>query len=1131
MQVSGEFELNASDKRKRARADLRIALAMRGGVSLAVWIGGAVCEVEALRSATSDSIYGRLRALSNYKSVEVDIMSGASAGGLNGAIYSASLMYGFDFGTMLEVWLELADVESLARSTKAHPGERARPSLFEGENYFRAKFVEKLTTLVESGPPDHLAPPRLDLFLTATRLQPITRTFRDTADNKLVESRSAACFHFHHMGDRGGPLSDFADKPDALISTVPELALAGRSTSSFPVAFEPADVYSAGPQACVPAPPRQPNMFGKFSEHGTTPVIDGGVLDNIPVARAIQAIAGAPASGPAERWLLYLNPSPAEDGTRADTEGLNAILQSLKRAATLKFNTESLSDDLAALSTHNASMAERRTSRATLLAAAAPDLTTDLSMARAAWAGTDARRIVEVLADPDLAFAAHPFVRFAAAPPLESGFEAKRGDRQRFYSCIESATLGTYATATLDAPPLLALGDIVDTLLTIAQQVDPSSASGPEAALYRVRLVVEVLTSVWEQRWVRAATDRTAGPVEPWTGATARALRTASERLTPNIEEAITEDDEAAFHAAVAGIYRATMDEDGSATVDLDELWSFVAAQASELLAGTLPDDPIVRRLAELIVDDAAGPVVGVKRAAVMTAALHRRQLAGESPIRLMRIAGDAPSPLSEWFGLPANPSAKDKLAGAQLANFGAFFSAKWRGNDWMWGRLDAAQGLVDLLADSSRWFAESVSWESVLEELHGIVTSETGDSGWNAHFAAEWEAALDAVTTELIDAAAEPAVAHPLKATRRILLLRIQADLVRCTLPAVSGLDERPTPPLTAPMNPLSVDQTIEQANALGRLGKKIPRDVERWPTIGMRTGLNAWLALRPEGRFLRSILTLVKPLCVFVLGCVIFPRRALVGRSRRFRPADVGAVGHRQREAGLGTARPPLVREVVGSGRRTAVLERAANSRRTRARRIDHDLRLRRLPQVGEVRLEDVVAALRRVGLHCGRTRGRSSLSTRGPPAEHPARGGARGLARRPAMGPPDRGNDHHPHLARVLPALDGGLRVRRQDDRRLVGRGRLPHRPAGLHHLHHLHRSAAQTPRSSLTPALPFRRAIATRHRECLKAENGTRTLPIRDSTEAAPQPQAKTSFWWAAQLIMSASLVTSAVASKT
>ena len=101
---------------------------------------------------------------------------------------------------------------------------------------------------------------------------------------------------------------------------------------------------------------------------------------------------------------------------------------------------------------------------------------------------------------------------------------------------------------------------------------------------------------------------------------------------------------------------------------------------------------------------------------------------------------GDAIA-VDEWFGLPADPSAKDKLAGAQLANFGAFFSAKWRGNDWMWGRLDAAQGLVDLLTDSSRWFAESVSWDRC---LRSCPESSPGDRRLrlDAHFAAEWEAA-----------------------------------------------------------------------------------------------------------------------------------------------------------------------------------------------------------------------------------------------------------------------------------------------------------------------------------------------------------------------------------------------------
>ena len=39
-----------------------------------------------------------------------------------------------------------------------------------------------------------------------------------------------------------------------------------------------------------------------------------------------------------------------------------------------------------------------------------------------------------------------------------------------------------------------------------------------------------------------------------------------------------------------------------------------------------------------------------------------------------------------------------DKLAGVELAHFGAFLKRSWRANDWMWGRLDAAERLVTLL-------------------------------------------------------------------------------------------------------------------------------------------------------------------------------------------------------------------------------------------------------------------------------------------------------------------------------------------------------------------------------------------------------------------------------------------------
>ena len=138
-------------ERQQTQESLRFALSMRGGVSLAVWIGGAVAEIETLRKAsqasdqdaTTASVYQRLLKLANYGEVEVDILTGASAGGLNGAIYAASLVYGFDFAAMADVWLQLADVEALSRPATATTGGKAL-SLFDGDGYFLKKCEQEL---------------------------------------------------------------------------------------------------------------------------------------------------------------------------------------------------------------------------------------------------------------------------------------------------------------------------------------------------------------------------------------------------------------------------------------------------------------------------------------------------------------------------------------------------------------------------------------------------------------------------------------------------------------------------------------------------------------------------------------------------------------------------------------------------------------------------------------------------------------------------------------------------------------------------------------------------------------------------------------------------------------------------
>jgi hypothetical protein len=130
---------------------------MRGGVSLAVWIGGAVSEIECLRRAggppdgerrapgspgnqptgldgsapapvsARSTIYRALLDLAGYGNVLVDVLSGASAGGLNGAVYTAAQVHRFDMAALRDLWIRLGDIEALSRATTS--AGRAKESL------------------------------------------------------------------------------------------------------------------------------------------------------------------------------------------------------------------------------------------------------------------------------------------------------------------------------------------------------------------------------------------------------------------------------------------------------------------------------------------------------------------------------------------------------------------------------------------------------------------------------------------------------------------------------------------------------------------------------------------------------------------------------------------------------------------------------------------------------------------------------------------------------------------------------------------------------------------------------------------------------------------------------------------
>ncbi|HEX4638316.1 MAG TPA: DUF3376 domain-containing protein [Chthoniobacterales bacterium] len=56
----------------------------------------------------------------------------------------------------------------------------------------------------------------------------------------------------------------------------------------------------------------------------------------------------------------------------------------------------------------------------------------------------------------------------------------------------------------------------------------------------------------------------------------------------------------------------------------------------------------------------------------------------------------DSPSLMQETAGQP-----RDKLAGRTLMSFGAFLDENWRKNDMLWGRLDGAERLINILLEN----------------------------------------------------------------------------------------------------------------------------------------------------------------------------------------------------------------------------------------------------------------------------------------------------------------------------------------------------------------------------------------------------------------------------------------------
>jgi patatin-related protein len=405
--------------------ELRIALVCFGGVSLAIYMHGISKEILKLARASSavhgivdrakrrtahffdvrdesdpeydtEAIYFELlRDIGRTVELRVfiDIVAGASAGGINATMLARALSHDLPMGRLRDLWLAKADVtELLSLEAKARrwskwflrpffwaagmsrlqnirdPEVREKLSLFMRSRWFKPPFdglkmaelmYDGLATMGEPrGRNATLLPSgqRLDLFVTVTDFYGCEQLMQIHDPPVVHEREHRHVLHFGFRRHSSGVDSDFA------LADAPALAFAARATSSLPGAFPPARVVEI--DALVRARgiewPRRADFLARNFESyarvdvdaASVPFVDGSVLNSRPFRAAINAIRGRPAFREVDRRLVYIDPNPASAGMPAH-RGMPGFFTTLKSALSDIPLAEPVTDELSWISRMN----------------------------------------------------------------------------------------------------------------------------------------------------------------------------------------------------------------------------------------------------------------------------------------------------------------------------------------------------------------------------------------------------------------------------------------------------------------------------------------------------------------------------------------------------------------------------------------------------------------------------------------------------------------------------------------------------------------------------------------------------------------------------------------------------------
>lgn len=716
--------------------ELRIALVCYGGVSLAIYMHGVTRELWQLARASRDfhaggpdrggvhSVYRDiLEHIQEHHELKLrvipDIMSGASAGGINAVFLAQAVFSGQSLEPLTDLWLEVADVDELthpdaklrwsgskiwaqplANWLLSRPGNEIATEVapetrdevrrkvshlirgrwfeppFSGLGF--SKLLERaLTAMSETEPEAPLLPPGhpLDLYVTTTDFHGYLELLHLHSPPVVEDSEHRLPISIR----RKTPYAGGEDLANPL-----ELVFAARATASFPGAFPPlqvAEIDRLSSESGRSWDSREEFLERIMPVHvmrdtvSNVSLIDGSVLVNKPFAGAIAALRGRPAQREVDRRFVYVDPRPDRFSKRhaqgqAEVGFFSAIFGSLStipREQPIRDNLEQLEQQ---------SREAERLGR--IIAALRPEV----------------ERTVERLFGYTL-FLDNPTPKRLKAWRQKAQQAAAEQAGYAFHSYAQSKLSGIVtrlAKLAWEVAPPLHFSDHAPISEILREELRrrgldslgaPKGGATPEAILFfrehdigfrirRLRLLARRLARDWE-----------ADPEIP-----DEALEAGRDAIFTIMAMYFEKEGLPALGDEFQKIAGQVLDNPGALLdhVEARRLLPEIDERAEELLADALSAMPANLKRRILFA------YLGFPFYDVATLPLLRHEgLTEFDPVKVDRISPDDAKSIREG-GTAAT------LRGIEFYNFGAFFSRAYRENDYLWGRLHGAERMIDLV-------------------------------------------------------------------------------------------------------------------------------------------------------------------------------------------------------------------------------------------------------------------------------------------------------------------------------------------------------------------------------------------------------------------------------------------------